>query len=130
MAAINKWECSSCDFKVVTSGSHEFYRDEKGEFHPYGHPTAGSTKAIEAGVKGFCVRGYCTKCNAVKVAITREFKTLVHEGWWHKSDNEEKRIKPICSECGNELILDFVEKPCPKCGGIFSGVLSQNEWVR
>jgi Zn finger protein HypA/HybF involved in hydrogenase expression len=123
MAGFSKWECESCDFKVETSGFHEFYRDDHGELRSYGHPTATSKEVKEKGVKGFFVRGYCTKCNAVKVAITQEFNSPIYN--WHlhiSSDNEVKSFKPICSECGTELILDFFEKPCPKCGNIFNGI--------
>jgi len=123
MAAINKWECLSCDFMVETSGPWEFYRDENGDRRPYGHPHALSKEAKMKGVKGFYVHGYCTQCDTVKDALTREFNTPVHDGWWHKSDNEERCFKPICDECGTKLILDFVEKPCPKCGNIFHGLV-------
>ena len=122
MAAYDKWKCESCGFQVETSGSHEFYRDENGECHSYGHPGASSKEAKERGVKGFYVRGYCAKCDSMKAAITREFNTPVHEGWWHIPDNKVKSFKPICSECGTELITDFYEKPCPKCGNIFDGM--------
>jgi len=105
-----------------SGGSHEFYRDDNGELHPYGHPGAISKEAKEKGVKGFYIRGYCTKCDTVKAAIIREFNTPVHKGWWHIPVNEGKCFKPICDECGTELILDFVEKTCPKCGNIFHGM--------
>ena len=82
-----------------------------------------SKEATENGVKGFSLQGYCTKCDAVKVAITAEFDNPVYEVWWHIPVNEGKCFKPIGSECGIELILDFFEKPCPKCGNMFHGLV-------
>jgi hypothetical protein len=123
MAAFSKWEYESCDFKTETSGSHEFYRDGHGELRPYGHPQATTKEVEEKGAKGFYVWGYCTKCDSAKVAITREFNSPIHN--WHRhiqADNEVKSFKPICGECGTELITDFYEKPCPKCGNIFEGM--------
>ena len=109
MAVYWDWKCSNCGFTVETSWSHEFFRDDYGELHPYGHPQATSKEAKEKG-------------DSVKDAITREFNTPVHEGWWHMPDNEVKSFTPICGECGTELIRGFVEKPCPKCGNIFHGL--------
>ena len=124
MAAFWDWKCSNCGFTVETSGSHEFYRDDNGELRPYGHPPSGaSIEAEEKGVKGFYVCGYCTKCDTIKTAITREFNIPVHNWHCHIPANiEVKSFTPICGECGTELIRYFVDKPCPKCGNIFDGM--------
>ena len=124
MAAFSKWKCERCGFTVETSGPHEFYRDDNVELLPYGHPTVGSEEAEEKGVKGFYICGYCIQCDSAKVIIIREFNSPIHNWHCHILDNNEvKSFKPICGECGTRLILDFFEKPCPKCGNMFHGLV-------
>jgi len=68
--------------------------------------------------------GYCIQCDSAKVIITREFNSPIHNWHCHILDNNEvKSFKPICGECGTRLILDFFEKPCPKCGNMFHGLV-------
>lgn len=125
MGMRNKYKCSNCDFEEEISGPWEFYRDENGIRHPYGHPGALSKEAEAKGVKGFYEVGYCSKCNQVRDAITLEFEKPVYEDWWGKAiDEEGKRFKPTCSECGTKL-YGFLDNICPKCG---KPCLTTMEW--
>lgn len=45
------WKCNHCGNQIRTGGLWEFYRDELGLRHPYGHPVPVSKEAIKSGVQ-------------------------------------------------------------------------------
>jgi len=118
MSARWTWKCSNCNYTIETTCYWEFYRDEKGELHPYGHPAPISEKARKHGIKGFCDSGYCSKCIEVKDAITQEFDRGID--YWGDRGGPVTRIRSseaLCEECGTKLkVLIGNNELCPKCG--------------
>ena len=115
MAGFWTWKCNSCGYELCTSGDHEFYRDEKGMLHDYGHPVPVSEEAKKQGIKGFTVKWYCPKCQVVREVIITEFdKPLLGR---YSVKNKRHNFEPHCSTCGTELklLLDIYDS-CPKCG--------------
>ena len=53
MGAGYRMKCNNCDFSVVTSGPWEFFRDEKGKPHDFGHPSPVSDEAGNGVFTGF-----------------------------------------------------------------------------
>lgn len=112
-----EWKCSNCDYTILTSGPHEFYRDKSGQLKPYGHPGASTKEAEEAGIKGFYVHWYCPECRQVEDVILAEFGEARDElTAWGGLGEPSSQHEPLCPKCSTELKHTIDENDiCPKC---------------
>lgn len=137
MGAGFKYVCSVCGHSIETSGPWEFYRDSKGNRHPYGHPSPVSDEAVQSGIYGLSGEVYCPACDKVFDVVLVEFKepsldTLsVWSGRCEPTEKFKKEGAVHCPQCGNShLILgpdDEVKILCPRCQkGILQGIM---DWI-
>jgi len=110
------WKCEQCGYIVCISGLWEFYRDDMGLRHFYGHPIPSSLEAAESGVKGFTIDAYCPECREIRTAVVAEFgnsKNRALDAWL--SVKHDKYEAP-CDKCGTPLKNSLAESDvCPKC---------------
>ncbi len=129
--------CNACNYSVETSGPWEFYRDENGRCHEYGHPVPVSEAAAERGVYGFFGKLYCSTCDKVVDVILVEFKEPCRDHyliWLGDHEPQEKYLDEDavrCPVCENRFLIlepDNDHAPsCPRCGkGVLIGGM---EWV-
>lgn len=130
-------KCDHCGYSVKTSGPWEFYRDEKGERHAFGHPIPISAEAAQRGVYGLSGTLYCPACDKVVDVILVEFKEPCRDslklwsGQCEPDDNYLTDDVVRCPECKNKfLILEPDNKhalSCPRCGkGMMTGNIA---WI-
>jgi len=116
------WKCNHCDNTIRTSELWEFFRDSSGTLKKYGHPGTHSKRAAEAGVKGFYFEGYCPTCRSVHNAVIVEFSepqpgSLGACLAFENPDIKHQEFDPVCDTCGEKLIDNLENEPCPNCGG-------------
>jgi len=125
MGSIYIYKCDHCGYELETSGPWEFYRDEKDQMKPYGHPAPLSDEAAESGIYGLYGKMYCPVCKKVRKVILVEFKNPCRDPFdlWVERNcepKEEYKGPPRCPVCGStELLLKpslHREIICPKCG--------------
>ena len=118
-------KCNTCLYSVETSGPWEFYRDEKGRRHVFGHPVPVSEKAVQRGIYGLFEEVYCPTCEKVVKAILVEFKEPCRDplqmwsGQCEPMDEYKKESAVKCPKCRNKYLIlepDNDHPPsCPKC---------------
>lgn len=120
MATYYQWKCESCSYMVETDGPHEFYIDSHGQRQRYGHPLPRSDEAEKAGVSGLTTVAYCPVCDEVHEVVIEQFdppRNFIT--CWLGAHN---LIEPACPECGNTLLDELPDVPCPRCAsGKFTG---------
>lgn len=117
------WKCNHCGNQIRTGGLWEFYRDELGLRHPYGHPVPVSKEAIKSGVQGFFGEWYCPKCREVRNIVAVEFVEpkngsldACKAGLSDKIEAPKREYEAVCDRC-NTPLKDHLDKSdiCPKC---------------
>lgn len=130
-------KCDRCGYEVATSGPWEFYRDELGLRHPYGHPVPASDEAERAGIAGLSAEMYCLDCRQVSDVILVEFVRPAEDSllvWLGRCEPmEEYRHEGAvrCPSCGSTNLLLGPDEtrtiPCPRCG--VGRVVGRETWV-
>jgi Zn finger protein HypA/HybF involved in hydrogenase expression len=114
------WKCNHCNNSLRTSGLWEFYIDEFGLRQKYGHPFPTSRAAKNAGVQGFSVQWYCSRCRSVRDVSVLEFDkaqpgSLGALGAYMFTNLPYEEFEAICDKCGAKLKDDIEGELCPKC---------------
>lgn len=115
------WKCDKCGYQLRTSALWEFYVDEFGLRQKYGHPGPNSEQAKNAGVRGFSVQWYCSRCRSVRDVSVLEFDkaqpgSLGALGTYSFTDKPCQEFEAVCDKCGTKLIDELEGELCPKCG--------------
>ena len=137
MGAGYRMKCNNCDFSIATSGPWEFFRDEKGKQHDFGHPSPVSEEAAQRGVYGLYGKLYCPTCNKVVTVILVEFKEPCRDAlslWSGQCEPLEKYLEEDAVKCPKCKNKDLILEPdndhavsCPKCKKGF--LLGEMEWI-
>ena len=117
MAKGIEWKCTTCAYKLRTSGIKPFYRDKENKLRLYGDPLPVSEEAERTGIKGFWVEWYCPNCKSVHEAVLLEYdEPRRDESRWAGLRHNTSRSMPVCSKCGSNL-KNFLDDSdvCPKC---------------
>ena len=102
----NIWTCTNCGNSVRTAGLFKFYIDKNGIRHRCGHPIP-SEADKRYGASGYSCEGYCPRCRQIKDVVVAEF-------------NPRREFEAVCDICGEKLLDNLEDLPCPKCGkGVF-----------
>ena len=119
------FKCDHCDYSFFTTGPWEFYRDFKGNRHPYGHPSPFSEEAAKQGIAGLFCCVYCPNCDGTKELIIVEYKKpsknslMVWSGRCEPKEEYKEAGAVKCPTCGNtKLILgpeEIKSIDCPRC---------------
>jgi hypothetical protein len=114
------WKCNQCGFVIRTSGLWEYFIDEFGLRQKYGHPLPISKAAINAGVRGFSVQWYCSRCRSVRDISVLEFDkpqpgSLGALGAYSFTDTPLQEFEAVCDKCSEKLIDDLENEVCPRC---------------
>jgi hypothetical protein len=101
-----EYQCDHCGLEIRLSGLWEFYRDELGLRHPYGHPFACCEEAERSGVSGFYIEMYCPKCRSVRNIVVIEFDHPKN-GSFNANlaglvDIHQKQYPAVCDQCGGK----------------------------
>lgn len=137
MGAQNSFTCGECGYTVTTSGPWEFYRDEDGARHPYGHPGPASREARERGVWGLSAELYCPDCDEVHDIVVVEFVEPVSDArdvWMRNYTPRQEFQRPggvRCPGCGGTFMLLGPEGAppvdCPRCGSV--SMTGKQDWI-
>lgn len=125
MGTVYYHKCNFCGYTVHTSGPWEFYRDDRGEVKPYGHPEPISEEAEISGIHGLTGVIYCHHCDETFKIILVEFKKPTYDkiklwlGQCEPLDEYKNEEKIKCPKCGSINVFFGFEKnekiTCPRC---------------
>ena len=115
------WTCDNCNYTIRTAGLFEFYRDELGLRHRYGHPFPTTDESKRSSVKGFTAVWYCTKCQQLREVVVVEF--VRSQGGslgaclaYDDPEVERTEFPAVCDVCNAPLKDDIEDEPCSRCG--------------